>query len=538
MALRSWAGPMRAEEVQALLDQVRELRDGRPARRGGRRAARGRAAPGRRSRPGRRRTPPARRSVSARASASSHWSTTSTAPVPLGAWARTSSGWAPGVTIRTRRPSRTRAAATPARISEDLPLPDGPTTARTPAASSRRQARRHVRLAPEERRGVVDVVGDQPQVGADRRWRPASAASARSAGSCRRIASSSSASCGPGSSPNSLTMMVRARWRVSSASAWRPAWYCARASRPHRRSRVGSWATMRCSSPSTSSWRPARIAASACRSSASRRRSPRRSDSIRPASHSASRSSGSPRHRCRASPAGVAGPVGLARGEQLARPQQQVLEAQVVDVVPVQGQPVAGAGGHDRVGPQGLAQAGDAALHDLGPGRREPFTPQRLARGPRPAPSRRAARPVPPAPPGRAVPAGSVPRRLRAGRARQCAHLECDPLPIPRQRPRYPADTRPAPRRYRHVRQRPWTRVPSQHSSHRTREIDHVQHQRTPATTSAEPPPPSRPRSSSSVSRPRRPRRGRTPGPPSSPSPTGATAPSSGSGPSSSAATT
>ena len=48
-------------------------------------------------------------------------------------------GRAPGVMTTTRRPLRCSAAATPARTSDDLPQPEGPTTASTPTAASRRR---------------------------------------------------------------------------------------------------------------------------------------------------------------------------------------------------------------------------------------------------------------------------------------------------------------------------------------------------------------------------------------------------------------
>ena len=71
------------------------------------------------------------------ASASSHWSTSRTLPAPRGMAASASIGRLPGVITRTLRPSRSRAAATPARARDDLPLPEGPTMAKTPAASKR-----------------------------------------------------------------------------------------------------------------------------------------------------------------------------------------------------------------------------------------------------------------------------------------------------------------------------------------------------------------------------------------------------------------
>jgi hypothetical protein len=77
-------------------------------------------------------------------------------------------------------------------------------------------------------------------------------------------------------------------------------------------------------------------------------------------------------------PAGVPGPLRFARREQLTGPQQEVLEAEVVKVVPVQGEPVPRARRDDRGGAEHLAQADDAALDDLGPRGREVFAPQRL----------------------------------------------------------------------------------------------------------------------------------------------------------------
>ena len=66
---------------------------------------------------------------------------------------------------RTRRPSRSSAAATPARASDDFPLPDAPTIATAPAGVEVAQAGLDVRLPTEERPGVADVIGHQPRVG-------------------------------------------------------------------------------------------------------------------------------------------------------------------------------------------------------------------------------------------------------------------------------------------------------------------------------------------------------------------------------------
>ena len=135
-----------------LTEAVRAQRDDEPAVRG------------EVDEPGEERCPLRQRSPS-RARASSHWSTMNTASAPDGAWASTSSGRAPGVTIWTRRPSRASAAATPARTSEDLPHPDGPTTARTPTSSSRRRHTDTSASRPKNASGIADVVRHQPEVG-------------------------------------------------------------------------------------------------------------------------------------------------------------------------------------------------------------------------------------------------------------------------------------------------------------------------------------------------------------------------------------
>lgn len=59
-------------------------------------------------------------------------------------------GSGPGVRTSTRGPSAMRLAAMPARRTEDLPHPDGPTSATTPAASSRR--RQAVTSAPRPKK--------------------------------------------------------------------------------------------------------------------------------------------------------------------------------------------------------------------------------------------------------------------------------------------------------------------------------------------------------------------------------------------------
>ena len=71
--------------------------------------------------------------------------------------------------------------------------------------------------------------------------------------------------------PARRSSTVRTWCSVRNASPWRPAWYCARASSAHRRSRIGASPTRACASASTSRWRPARKQASRRISSASKR---------------------------------------------------------------------------------------------------------------------------------------------------------------------------------------------------------------------------------------------------------------------------
>ena len=125
---------------------------------------------------------------------SSHWSTTAPC-VPGPRQGEPSHRVLPGVMTETRGPSRSSAAAMPARASEDFPLPDGPTTetaprsrrmsrqARTSRRGRRRPRRRRGRRAAARGRGrLVDGTGTL----------------AMRESSWRRIASSSAASPGPG----------------------------------------------------------------------------------------------------------------------------------------------------------------------------------------------------------------------------------------------------------------------------------------------------------------------------------------------------
>ena len=72
------------------------------------------------------------------------------------------------------------------------------------------------------------------------------------------------------------------------------------------------------------------------------------------------------------------GPFGFVPGEEVTRPGQEVLELPVVELVVVQGQPVAVRRGPNRVGAESLAEADDAALDDLRRGAGNLFAPERL----------------------------------------------------------------------------------------------------------------------------------------------------------------
>ena len=80
-------------------------------------------------------------------------------------------GCSPGVTTTTVRPSRRSVAATPARTSEDLPQPEGPTTVSEPVRRRRSRQTSRSGVAAEERLGVVDVVRPQALVRAGRAGR-------------------------------------------------------------------------------------------------------------------------------------------------------------------------------------------------------------------------------------------------------------------------------------------------------------------------------------------------------------------------------
>jgi hypothetical protein len=73
--------------------------------------------------------------------------------------------------------------------------------------------------------------------------------------------------------------------------------------------------------------------------------------------------------------------LGLAQPQQFAGALEEVLEVEVVEVVHVQHEAVALRRGLDGPGAEGLAQADDAALDHLGPGRRRGFPPEGLGQG-------------------------------------------------------------------------------------------------------------------------------------------------------------
>ena len=93
------------------------------------------------------------------ANTSSIWSTTTVEPAPAAAsaWVRALSGSAPGTMTATVVPRRRRAGTTPARTSDDLPLPEGPATTSNRTVARRSSAACGVGVAPEEEVGVVGV---------------------------------------------------------------------------------------------------------------------------------------------------------------------------------------------------------------------------------------------------------------------------------------------------------------------------------------------------------------------------------------------
>ena len=134
--------------------------------------------------------------------------------MPAGAAsASAATGCRPGVMTTTSRPSRARAAAIPARTSDDLPQPDGPTTASNETAPSRSRQASTSRLPAEERLGVVRRRRPAARGRGRRGWargvrRPCS--EGPGAGSPARAPTRS----GPGSRPRSRTRVARARWSV------------------------------------------------------------------------------------------------------------------------------------------------------------------------------------------------------------------------------------------------------------------------------------------------------------------------------------
>ncbi len=240
----------------------------------------------------------------------------------------------PAVPLAAQRPHRP-ARATTCRC---------PTARRPPAPRRRASRRRHAATSasrPKNPSASTDVVGHQAQVRARRRWARAGPSSATSDGSWRRIAASSATSSGPGSRPSSVASTVRAWCRVRSASPWRPAWYWARASSAHRRSRNGASPTSAWASASTSRCRPARSAASTQQllgvAAAARRAG---AASIRagvPAVELEQRRAPPQRQRLAQH---VGGPLGLAQRQQLAAALDQALEPLGVDLVDRDREPV------------------------------------------------------------------------------------------------------------------------------------------------------------------------------------------------------
>ena len=207
----------RPEEVEATLDQPGEDRDTPTGRRGGRPGAPTRPARARRERSARRRKR-AGRPRRAVAKASSHWSTTRT---PAGSAGRHRSRArrdpSRGSRPTTGVPDACTLAATPARTSDDLPLPDGPTTARTPR--SERMPRQAERSSSRPSKPSASVTSYAARPGHGQLSWSARDASTKRSGSWRRIPRSRSASAALGSTASSSTRRVRSARNVARASA-------------------------------------------------------------------------------------------------------------------------------------------------------------------------------------------------------------------------------------------------------------------------------------------------------------------------------
>ena len=154
-------------------------------------------------------------------------------PATSASRSRASVGRAPGVMIVTGRPSRRSAAASPARTSDDFPLPDGPTTTTTPVVARRSRQAATSASRPKNASASPTSYDTRPRYGQLRLGSGRSVAAAND-GSCRRIACSSAMRSGPGSTPSSFAKRARARCNVRSASPCRPERYWASASSAHR----------------------------------------------------------------------------------------------------------------------------------------------------------------------------------------------------------------------------------------------------------------------------------------------------------------
>ncbi len=252
-----------------------------------------------------------------------------------------------------------------------FPVPPGPdsVTSRAPPAS-------RSRTSPTWRRRPISGVAG---AGSRRRAR-SSAGSTSSAGSCRRIASSSARSSGPGSSPSSSPSTDRARRYAANASAWRP-----RAVEREHQLAVRPLAQRLLAGPAAparqhaSAWRPSRNRASSPSSRAlePQRFEPRGLGSRRALERSTPERAAPRRARSAASASSP------ARGPRA--PRARALEGQRVELLGLHRDPVAGRLGDDPLPPGiGLAQ-----LRDVAPAARGARSPADH----RPRPRRSAARP-------------------------------------------------------------------------------------------------------------------------------------------------
>ena len=280
----------------------------------------------------------------------------------------------------TRRPSRCSAAATPGAHQRRLPLPDGPTTARTPCRRRAGAGRPSTSASrPKNTSASSTSYGSRPRYGHTSGWpraalprRPATGPGAGSPARARPARAR-------GPAPSSVGQHRPGRRRVRKRLAL-PAGLILR----QRQQRPAAFAQRRLDDPCLRLGEhlavPPDLEGGLDAAAPRRRGAARRGARPRcvPAPSPPGPWSGRPRQRSSASPSTNSRPLRLTERQQLPARADQPLEPTVHRVVGVDGQPVAVRRRLDHLCAERLAQPHDAALHDLGPRRRWRLTPERF----------------------------------------------------------------------------------------------------------------------------------------------------------------